>query len=119
MKLFPLLLTLIFSGCQTGQSKPDIFYVPGPQPDVMSVDDCGKACQNLRNHNCDLGFAVNANNQRCDEQSQDKTCITCEIFCKETIQNFIWLDTNCVAEMTIMIAPACEEIEQCALRENR
>lgn len=117
-----LLICLLFSiGCQNNSNSKDVFYVPGPQPEPMPTNDCAKACENLRVWNCDLGFQLDRENKRCQNTGDDPltTCVSCEVFCEETIKNYVWLDTDCVAKMQNLTPPKCDEIETCAIRQDR
>jgi hypothetical protein len=110
---------LLFSNCKSSLINPqDVYVVPGPAPVVMSTDECASTCKFLRDNQCTLGFAFDSSNKQCDNES-NPTCTTCERFCKETIQNNIWLDIDCIVLLKNLTPPDCNEIEQCAIREKR
>ena len=109
----------LFSSCKSTLINPqDVYIVPGPAPIVMSTDECASTCKFLRDNQCELGFSFTRENKRCDSES-NPTCTTCEQFCKETIENNVWLDTDCVVLLKNLTPPDCDEIEQCAIREKR
>lgn len=81
------------------------FQVPGPAPIVRSVDDCKPACQQLKKLGCEAG-----------DDFVDGT--TCQQFCEETIKNGVWLNPDCIAQLEIVTAPKCPEIEVCATEEK-
>lgn len=108
------LLTYVAFGC-TSVITPSITPVP---PVIVDQDKCQLACDNLKLLNCDEGKDIQmktkclidaecAAGQTCSQASG--FCVTpCAVFCRDTEEQGVWLDPNCVAHIT-----ACDQIENC------
>ncbi len=111
-------IVIAFIGCAVN---PGVTPVP---PVVVDQSGCEAACASLNRLDCEDGKDIDmkldcTNNSECSPGQTcspvTKTCIApCVTFCRDTVDNGVWLAPNCVALIT-----SCDQIENCPLAEKK
>lgn len=107
---------ILCNSCVPTPKPPVVTPVP---PAVVDQDACLAACDNLNRLNCEDGKDIETKtkcliNAECgvgQTCSAKGLCIApCVTFCRDTEEQGVWLDPNCVAEIT-----ACDQVDNCPL----
>ena len=100
----------------SGVQNPKVTPVP---PVVVDQSGCQAACDNLNRLGCDDGKDIEMKtkcliNAECDAGqtcgSNGRCVASCVTFCRDTEDQGVWLDPDCVAAIT-----ACDQIDNCPL----
>lgn len=107
-KLFAILpFVFMFACAHCGES-----IKPTPLPPDIHM--CKVACDHIgpEGLNCPDGQPIDMlfpDKNGCEDGVNETTCVSCEKFCKDTMNQRVWLEPTCVSQIV-----SCDQIESCA-----